>query len=156
MVWKVSFLNRQNLYNFGMSEKKRFLFFYSFSFLCDAILFEKGIEEGHVIVFDMTGISLSHVARLTIMAIKNFLYYLQEALPFRLKGLHFINIVPFIDKIIFLMKPFMKKELWDVFHLHSNMDTVYKMIDANVFPNDYTGGEADSLDHFHGMDLSMI
>lgn len=104
----------------------------------------------------MTGISLSHVARLTIMAIKNFLYYLQEALPFRLKGLHFINIVPFIDKIIFLMKPFMKKELWDVFHLHSNMDTVYKMIDANVFPNDYTGGEADSLDHFHGMDLSMI
>uniref|UniRef100_A0A336M8X4 CSON013469 protein n=1 Tax=Culicoides sonorensis TaxID=179676 RepID=A0A336M8X4_CULSO len=120
-----------------------------FSFFCDQMLLEQGCMEGHIIVFDMNGVTLSHVARLTIMAIKNYLYYLQEALPFRLKGLHFINIVPFIDKIVFLMKPFMKKELWDVFHLDSTMDAVYERIDPSIFPKDYEKGEENFVEYFH-------
>lgn len=114
------------------------------------MLLEEGCVEGHIIILDLTDVSLSHVARLSPMAIKNFLYYLQEALPFRLKGLHFINIVPFVDKIVFLMKPFMKKELWEVFHLHSSMSTVYEMIDSSVFPQDYEQGEEKPLEYFHG------
>lgn len=115
------------------------------------MLLEEGCMEGHIIILDLTGVTLSHVARLSVMAIKNFLYYLQEALPVRLKGLHFINIVPFVDKIVFLMKPFMKKELWEVFHLHSSMNTVYEMIDSNIFPEEYERGEAKSLEYFHGI-----
>lgn len=115
------------------------------------MLLEEGCMEGHIIILDLTDVSLSHVARLSVMAIKNFLYYLQEALPFRLKGLHFINIVPFVDKIVFLMKPFMKKELWQVFHLHSSMDTVYEMIDSDVFPEDYEQGREKPLEYFHGI-----
>lgn len=110
---------------------------------------EEGTATGHVIAFDMTGVQLGHVARLGIMAIKNMLNYLQDAIPFRLKGLHFFNIVPFVDKIIFLMKPFMKKELWEVFHLHSTYETFYKFVNPEVLPVEYPSGEAESLNHYH-------
>lgn len=130
-----------------------FLNFYKnfrFNFVADACLLEEGTASGHIIVIDLQGVTLGHVARLGVMPIKHFLYYLQEALPFRMKGLHFINIVPFVDKIVFLMKPFMKKELWEVFHLHSTMDTVYKMIDSDIFPSDYLSGKEISLKELQG------
>lgn len=110
---------------------------------------EEGVSDGHIIAFDLSGVQMGHVARLGIFSIKNMLYYLQDAMPFRLKGLHFFNIVPFVDKIVFLMKPFMKKELWDVFHLHSTMDSFHKFVDADVLPKDYPKGEAESLEYFH-------
>lgn len=119
-------------------------------FVSDIWLREEGAVEGHIIVLDLQGLTLGHVARLEIMAIKRLLYYLQEAIPLRLKGLHFINIVPFVDKIISLMKPFMKKELWDIFHLHSNMDNFYEFVDQEILPKNYVGGTSASYDEVHG------
>lgn len=110
---------------------------------------EQGVSDGHVIAIDLTGVQLGHVARLGIFSLKNMLYYLQEAMPFRLKGLHFFNIVPFVDKIVFLMRPFMKKKLWDVFHLHSTMESFYKFIDTEIMPSEYPGGTAHSLQYYH-------
>jgi hypothetical protein len=36
---------------------------------------------------------------------------LQEGLPVRLKGIHVLNTQSIVDKIMILVKPFMKKEL---------------------------------------------
>lgn len=103
----------------------------------------------------MEGVQFGHVARIGIMTVKHYLYYLQEALPFRLKGLHMINVSPVVDKIVFLMKPFMKKELWDIFHLHSTMESVHEFIDADVFPSDYEGGKAACIKELHGITKSI-
>lgn len=70
---------------------------------------------------------------------------LQEALPVRLKGLHFVNTPSWMDKVLALMRPFMKKELMDVMQLHNTTDSfVGKHIDRKFMPNEY-GGEAGSL-----------
>lgn len=104
-----------------------------FTMYIDLWLLQEGTAPGHQIILDLDKMTLGHLSKLSIMAIKKFMYYLQvrikyedsrtkinryltfqEALPFRLTGVHVINVVPFIDKLMILVKPFMKKELLQV------------------------------------------
>lgn len=85
-----------------------------FNMVMDMCLYKEGTAEGHLIVIDMDRVGFGHVGRLNPLSIKKFLYYLQEAIPIRLMGLHFINSTAVMDIILGMMKPFMKKELMDV------------------------------------------
>ncbi|XP_074041759.1 alpha-tocopherol transfer protein isoform X4 [Leptinotarsa decemlineata] len=109
---------------------------------------QNGPPNGVIIVFDMEGITFSHFLRVSVVVMKKFLYYLQEGMPIRLKGLHFCNVVSFIDKLIAMMKPFLKEEILRVLGLHIGMDTVYELISKNIFPQDY-GGSAESIEILH-------
>ncbi|XP_055528172.1 alpha-tocopherol transfer protein-like [Wyeomyia smithii] len=114
------------------------------AFICaDIILWEEGCTEGHVLIIDMHGLHLGHLPKLGIFTLKNFLYYIQEALPIRLKGVHLINVVPFIDTIMMMIKPFLKKELLDIFHIHQKEETLYPFVAKQLLPKDY-GGQASS------------
>ncbi|KAJ3618117.1 hypothetical protein MTP99_006148 [Tenebrio molitor] len=106
---------------------------------CLLHLHQQGTSSGHVIVIDMAGVVLGHMARLGPLTIKKFLYYLQEAMPVRLKGLHFFNIVPFMDKIFALMRPFMKKELMSKFYMHNSVNDLVNFIPRDCLPSDYRG-----------------
>lgn len=85
-----------------------------FCMIMELSLYTSGTAPGHIIIIDMQGCVFGHVARLNPILMKKFLFYLQEAIPVRLKGLHFMNTVPFMDLILNMMKPFMKKELMDM------------------------------------------
>jgi len=85
----------------------------------DLWLYTEGTSNGHIILFDMKNVSFGHVGRLSPMSLKKFLYYLQEGLPVRLKGFHFMNASPVIDVILNMMRPFMKKQLMDMVRLKS-------------------------------------
>lgn len=59
----------------------------------------------------MKGVSLSHLTRLSVKSIKRFIQYLQDGLPAKLQAIHILNVVPFFDKILSIMKPFMKADI---------------------------------------------
>ncbi|KAF5285077.1 hypothetical protein FQA39_LY16766 [Lamprigera yunnana] len=112
-------------------------------------LHQEGTAEGLIILMDMDGINFAHMTKLSPMGFKKFFYYLQEAMPVRLKGLHFINVVPFMDKLLALMKPFMKKELLDMLYLHTDsIEGLFKFVPKECLPNNY-GGQEDSLQQLH-------
>lgn len=104
-----------------------------------------GTSEGHVFVIDMQNIVFGHMARLNLMVMKKFFMYLQEGLPVRLKGFYFINAVPFMDKVMTLIKPFMKKELLQMLHIYprsEDMSNFYKFVPKECLPGDL-GGTAE-------------
>ncbi|XP_014485673.1 PREDICTED: alpha-tocopherol transfer protein-like isoform X1 [Dinoponera quadriceps] len=110
----------------------------------DLWLYTEGTCDGHVIIFDMNNVSFGHAGRLSPMGLKKFLYYLQEGLPVRLRGFHFMNASPVIDVILNMMKPFMKKQLMDMFHMHTTAESVQKFIPLEVLPNE-AGGKAGPI-----------
>lgn len=71
----------------------------------------RGTSEGLVIIMDASGLSFGHIARLNLMNVKKILYYVQEAIPVRLKAIHIFNTVPIIDTLLNMIKPFAKAEL---------------------------------------------
>lgn len=89
----------------------------------DLWLYEHGTNKGHIFVVDVAGVVLGHAGRLSPLGLKKYLTYLQDGLPVRLKGLHFINSVSVMEIILNMMKPFMKKELMDIVIFTSNAFT---------------------------------
>ncbi|XP_008471931.1 alpha-tocopherol transfer protein-like [Diaphorina citri] len=76
--------------------------------------------EGYVVVFDMSGLSFGHLAKTTtqLNLVKNFMVYIQECHPVRLKSIHVINTYPLIDKILAIIKPMMQANIIQMLHLH--------------------------------------
>ncbi|XP_031783356.1 alpha-tocopherol transfer protein-like isoform X2 [Nasonia vitripennis] len=113
-----------------------------FGMVMDLWLYGKGTMKGHVILVDLKGLVIGHVARFSPMALKRFLYYLQEGLPVRLKGFHFVNTNPVMDILMNIMRPFMKKELLDILHLHQSVNAIEEFnIPVDILPNE-SGGKA--------------
>lgn len=125
------------------------------SMTLDLWLHREGTTNGHIILFDMKNVVFGHAARLNPVGLKKYLIYLQEALPVRLKGFHFMNITSVMDVILNMMKPFMKKELLDMLHTHTTLDTLSKFIPIDILPNE-TGGKAGPLMEFHKKTIKML
>ncbi|XP_067214846.1 alpha-tocopherol transfer protein-like [Linepithema humile] len=129
-----------------------------FTMVMDLWLYTEGTAEGHVIIIDMEHVTFAHAGRLSPIAIKKYLYYLQEAIPIRLKGLHFINTNAVMDIILAMMKPFMKKELMEVLHIHTTpKETLSKFVPLEAFPCDISlPGKARPLKELHEEQLKKL
>lgn len=110
---------------------------------------EVGLINGAVFVMDMRGTVLGHMGKLNLVAIKKYAYYIQEALPIRLKAIHIINALPLIDRVLAMIKPFIKAEILALVHVHPKMDTFHKFIPKKLMPKDYDG-DAPSNKELHG------
>jgi hypothetical protein len=54
----------------------------SFCMFNDVVISENGIEKGYVVVFDMKGIKLSHLAKVQFGALRTFMNYIQVSFLF--------------------------------------------------------------------------
>jgi len=111
-------------------------------------LHREGCLPGVVFVTDMEGGTLSHMLKVTLTQVKHASFYVQEAFPFRLKGLHYVNPVSFIEKVINLIKPFIKKELMDLINIHPTKESLHKFIPLDLLPAE-AGGTASNAKDLH-------
>lgn len=75
---------------------------------------EGGIADGDVTIFDMQTFSLRHVTKIIISTLRVYMKYTQEAHCLRIKHLHIINCSPLVNKIMFLCKPFLRKDVYEM------------------------------------------
>lgn len=106
---------------------------------------QNGLTDGEIPIFDMTGFSLRHLTKVVLSSLRCYMKYTQEAHPVRLKQIHVINCSPFLDRVLALLKPFIKSEVFKLIHFHApGSDTLYKFVPLELLPNEY-GGKAGSL-----------
>ncbi|XP_071561102.1 alpha-tocopherol transfer protein-like [Temnothorax nylanderi] len=122
---------------------------------CEVQNLVHGTSEGLVVILDAAGLSFSHVAAMNLMGLKKVLFYIQEAAPVRLKALHVLNAMPIVDTFLNLLKPFIKKEMMNLLHFHSNMETVKKYLPIEALPNEY-GGKAGPIEEIAAKHIQLL
>uniref|UniRef100_A0A182Q2V4 CRAL-TRIO domain-containing protein n=1 Tax=Anopheles farauti TaxID=69004 RepID=A0A182Q2V4_9DIPT len=108
----------------------------------------EGNANGHIMLTDMQGMHLGHMGKLNMAAIKKHMFYVQEALPIRLKQMHFINVVPFMSRLMFLVRPFMRKDVQEMINMHVDIGTLHESVPVESLPNEY-GGTAGTFEELH-------
>ncbi|KAL3275388.1 hypothetical protein HHI36_020152 [Cryptolaemus montrouzieri] len=111
-------------------------------------MFKTGTKDGIRCCIDMQGATFGHVARVGIISLKKFVFYFQDALPIRLKSLHFFNSTPVLDTVLTMIKPFLKKEIAEMLYVHKTVKDMQNFVPLECFPSDY-GGKATSLAELH-------
>lgn len=97
---------------------------------CEVQNIMQGTSKGLVVILDAAGLTFGHLAGLNLIGLKKILFYIQEAIPVRLKGLHILNTMPIVDTLVNLIKPFMKKELMNLvsqrYYTHIKVSLLFK------------------------------
>ncbi|XP_063222922.1 alpha-tocopherol transfer protein-like isoform X10 [Bacillus rossius redtenbacheri] len=116
-----------------------------FCMSCDFHISENGLLPGVVAVFDMKGLSIFHIFRIhPFSMVKKILHYLQDCLPVRVKSIHLINAIFLAGKLLALIKPFLKKELAEMIHVHSSVEGLREFLPLDILPSEY-GGQTESM-----------
>ncbi|GFG35174.1 hypothetical protein Cfor_12750 [Coptotermes formosanus] len=109
----------------------------------------EGTPSGISLMFDASGVKFGHLIRLSLSLVHKILTYVQEGLPVRLKAIHVLNSISVIEHLMYLIKPFMNKELLKLIHFHKgNNETIYQYFPKECLPQDY-GGELPTLAELH-------
>lgn len=72
------------------------------------------IAEGDVQIVDINGYTMRHLAYISIFVLRVYMKFVQEAYPSRLRAIHIINCPSFLDRMMAMMKPFIREEVFQM------------------------------------------
>nr|XP_018907289.1 PREDICTED: alpha-tocopherol transfer protein-like [Bemisia tabaci] len=107
----------------------------------DVLLLEED-KLDFLVVIDYRGFSFQHFLKFTTIA-GLCTELMLEVYPGQYKGTHCVNVPPFIDSIVALLKRAVKPKLRDRVHVHTQLDTFHDVVGKDFLPSDLGG--ADSL-----------
>ncbi|KAJ8684222.1 hypothetical protein QAD02_020014 [Eretmocerus hayati] len=112
-----------------------------------AILEPETQVHGVVVIMDFDGLSMKQVMALSPSFSMRLLSFIQEAMPLRLKEVHFVK-QPFIFNMVWkIFKPFVKEKLNKRMFFHgSKMAELHKHLAPSHLPKNY-GGQLPEIDY---------
>lgn len=123
------------------------------------MLAKEGPRNGAVFIYDLKGSTFSHVFRPSIHSIKKGIDYLQSANPIYIKSIHVLNSFWIMELIFAIIKPFVRKDVFDIIHLHPPGASLDKIFDNDVprshMPCDL-GGDLEPKMEFHYKTRKLI
>ncbi|XP_075227754.1 alpha-tocopherol transfer protein-like [Lycorma delicatula] len=95
--------------------------------------------RSHILIYDMQGGSIGHVASLTIPIIKKFFSSGLVGMPQRYSGFHIVNAPSIAESLISMAKSFLKDKLSKRTYVHHDMTSLHKFIPKEILPAEYGG-----------------
>ncbi|XP_014219784.1 clavesin-1 [Copidosoma floridanum] len=112
-----------------------------------AVLEPETQVHGVVVIMDFDGLSMKQVLALTPSFSMRLLSFIQEAMPLRLKEVHYVN-QPFLFNMVWQMfKPFVKEKLKSRMYFHgTKMKSLHAHMVPSHLPKNY-GGQLPEIDY---------
>jgi len=98
---------------------------------------ENSIVNGVILVFDLTGMQARHLTRMSREENKNTNKIYQDCNTGRVKAFHFYNGGTLLELIFGVMKPLLKKKYTERLHSHDTLESMYKTIPMELWPDEY-------------------
>lgn len=120
------------------------------------VLMQEVWQDGEILIFDMTNIALKHFTKLILSTLRLFMKYSQEAHPAVVQQIHIINCSSLINRVMMVIKPFLKAEIAERIQTHlPDSDTLFKYIPRDILPKEY-GGHCGSIETTRSYWLSYL
>ncbi|XP_037961130.1 clavesin-2-like [Teleopsis dalmanni] len=107
---------------------------------------------GFVVIVDWTNFTFKQSAQLSPKTLKLMIEGLQDCMPIKFKGIHFIAQPWYVDVALAVIKPFLNDKIKQRLIIHgTNLTTLHNLISKDILPPDL-GGEGPSintLDWYH-------
>ncbi|KAI4465974.1 alpha-tocopherol transfer protein-related [Holotrichia oblita] len=96
--------------------------------------------RGAVVIMDYKGLGMKQIGALTPAFAVKLMSFIQDAMPLRLKEVHFVN-NPMLFSIVWkIIKPLVREKLNKRIHFHgSKMESLHAFIPPSHLPEDYQG-----------------
>ncbi|KAG5680477.1 hypothetical protein PVAND_009985 [Polypedilum vanderplanki] len=120
------------------------------------IMFEPKLNDGEIIIFDMSQVSYHHVTKIVLSTLRLYLRYIQEAHPVKVRQIHIINCNPIIDKLMMLIKPFLSTRNYQMINCHTaGSETLFDFVPRELLPNEL-GGNHGPITEIKGFWLKQM
>lgn len=70
------------------------------------------LANGEIHIVDIANYTLRHIASMSLMVMRTYMNYLQEAYPVRLKAMHIINCPTHLNRMVAITRPFIREEVF--------------------------------------------
>ncbi|XP_046961156.1 clavesin-2-like isoform X2 [Vanessa cardui] len=103
------------------------------------------VVAGTVNVVDLDGARLGHYTQTSIKQLRNLIAANQDAVPVRIKAIHFLNSPFFFETFFGIAKRFMNEKSKKRIIVHTkNLESFYESVPKEILPEEY-GGTGDSI-----------
>ncbi|XP_037935155.1 alpha-tocopherol transfer protein-like [Teleopsis dalmanni] len=103
------------------------------------------MADGDIQIVDISGYTMRHIYKVSISTMRMHMKFLQEAYPVRLRAMHIINCPSYLNKLIAVLKPFIREDVYKLIHFHTTgLDTLYEHVPRDMLPEEF-GGSAGKL-----------
>jgi len=112
--------------------------------------------SGEIPVFDMNNINIRHFTKVVFSTLRLYMQYSQNCHPVRVHQVHIINCSSLLNRVMMLLKPFLKAEVAERIHTHlPNSETLFKYIPKDILPDEYNGS-AGSIENLRQYWLEFL
>ncbi|XP_069679996.1 alpha-tocopherol transfer protein-like [Periplaneta americana] len=127
-----------------------------FFMMMDRCLLHEGTSPGLVLIFDIAGAKFGHIQRFNFSLIRKTLVFAEGGMPVRMKAIHVVNVSPVADYFMYLIRPFLSKDLLNLIHFHKeNSETLYEHIPKKCLPKEL-GGDLPTVAELDAMYLDQL
>lgn len=116
-----------------------------------SLLDEDKLADSDILILDLQKYTFRHFLNDARNPKTLFLYfkYIQETVPIITTAAHILNPSWVVDRLMSLIRPFLRKEVADSFRFHSSgTESLHNFVPKEILPVDY-GGNLGNLDDLH-------